>query len=308
MIFSRLSFVTFLGLAAASLASNVEPALESRTLHLGLGGGLDTRAGLGIGGGIGLGGGAGAHVSHGHTSSSLKGKGGKDCGCDSKSGSKKGKGHKTTSTKKKTHHSSKPSKKGHSSGHKSTPAKKGHSSGHKSSGSKKGHSAASAKAQAHVVATLKTCHKDIVRLGGELKGSLEGCNHKQAHLVVKAVAGIIGDMHTSLKVAASACVKVAAGAKVDFQVKVVARAVADLLNALYVALSPLEAIVKVSPGLVLLLSVHLLPLCFTVVGLLHALFAISGGLVAAVAGLLHIRFAHLFKLLGCGSLVVALDL
>jgi thiosulfate reductase cytochrome b subunit len=44
------------------------------------------------------------------------------------------------------------------------------------------------------------------------------------------------------------------------------------------------------------------------VSLLHALFAISGGLVAGVAGLLHVHFAALFRLLGCGSLVVALEL
>jgi hypothetical protein len=183
MIFSRLSLVTFLGLAAASLASNIEPALEARTLHLGLGGGLDIGAGVGIGGGAGIGSGveigAGNHVSHGHGSSSSKGK---HCGCESKSSSKKGKGDKSTSTKKQSHHSSK---------HVKTHAKKGHSTGHKSSGSK-GHSSTSAKAQAHVVATLKTCHKDIVRLGSELKGCLEGVNHKQAHLVVKAVAGVLG--------------------------------------------------------------------------------------------------------------------
>ncbi|BGP32415.1 hypothetical protein JCM10296v2_004196 [Rhodotorula toruloides] len=83
MIFSRLSLVTFLGPAAAFLASDVEPALESRTLHPGFGGGLDIGAGVGIGGGVGVGGGAGAQVSRGHGSSSSKGKGGRDCGCDS---------------------------------------------------------------------------------------------------------------------------------------------------------------------------------------------------------------------------------
>ncbi|GEM10763.1 hypothetical protein Rt10032_c12g4780 [Rhodotorula toruloides] len=297
MIFSRLSLVTFLGLAAASLAFNVEPALESRTLHLGLGGGLDI--------------GAGAATPRMDMARRRDRAARRTADATPKSDSKKAKVHKSTSTKKKTHRSSTPAKTGHSSGHSlghsSTPAKKDHSS-HKSSSWRKGHSAACAKAQSHLVTALKTCHKDIVRLGGELKACLEGVHHEQAHLVVKAVAGVIGEMHASLKVAASTCVKVAAGAKVDFEVKIVAHAVADLLNALYVALSPLEVIVKVSPGLVLLLSIHLIPLCLTVVGMLHALFAISGGLVAAVAGLLHAHLGAFFRLLGCGSLVVALDL
>ncbi|GAA5899480.1 hypothetical protein JCM8208_000569 [Rhodotorula glutinis] len=179
-----------------------------------------------------------------------------------------------------------------------------HSSGGKGSASASG----SLKGQAGIEASLKTCTSTVRSLGVEIETALASCNTRSASAVVAACADIFVEMHLAIKVAAHACVSIAGQGGLSLEVAVVAKLLAGLLNAFFAALLPLYALVAHAPGLVLLLAAHLLPIIFTLASLCHVLFAVSGGLIAAVVALLDAKFAVVLKTMGCGSLLSVLGL
>ncbi|GJN93267.1 hypothetical protein Rhopal_006314-T1 [Rhodotorula paludigena] len=315
-----LSLVSLLGLAASSVLAEPSPVaqpssghtLEERTFgHHHHGGGLGLGLGLGgsglIGGGLGLGLGLGAGGS-----ASAGSNGGGDCACANDKGKGKGHGgdekHHAVSSSgghgKGSHHGSGSGKgKG---GMTKKPKHKG--SGGKGKGKGSGSASAGLTGHAGIEVALKTCTKKITTLGIKLEGALEGVNKKDARAIVKAISGILAEIHVVIQAAATVIIKICGEANLKLEVSVVAQLVAGLLNALCIALKPLVALVSSATGLVLLLSVHLGPIILTIISLLHALFVLSGSLLIAIVKLLRHDFKVVFKLLGCHSLLVLLEL
>ncbi|GAA5995249.1 uncharacterized protein JCM10292_005054 [Rhodotorula paludigena] len=319
-----LSLVSLLGLAASSVLAEPSPVaqpssghtLEERTFgHHHRGGGLGLGLGLGgsglLGGGPGLGLGLGAGAS-----ASAGSNGGGECACANDHGKGKGKGHggdanhhavsSSDGHGKGSHHGSGSGKGKGKGGMTKKPKHKG--SGGKGKGSGSGSASAGLTGHAVIEVALKTCTKKITTLGIQLEGALEGVNKKDARAIVKAISGILAEIHVVIQAAATSIIKICGEANLKLEVSVVAQLVAGLLNALCIALKPLVALVSSATGLVLLLSVHLGPIILTIISLLHALFVLSGSLLVAIVKLLRHDFKVVFKLLGCHSLLVLLEL
>ncbi|GAA5899487.1 hypothetical protein JCM8208_000571 [Rhodotorula glutinis] len=166
-------------------------------------------------------------------------------------------------------------------------------------------------AEASITAALQVCVVSVQELGVELAGALEGVKTGNAAAVVEVAGPILTDMTAAVTVAVHAVVKVS---KRDLQTRnfdlnTIGALVADLINAVLVALKPLEEHLSASPALGPLLAPFLLPLNTQLVLLLNSLFAVVVGLLNVVLNLLRgTVIVPLLRHLGLGPVLSILTL
>ncbi|GAA5848998.1 hypothetical protein JCM9279_004690 [Rhodotorula babjevae] len=166
-------------------------------------------------------------------------------------------------------------------------------------------------AEASIQAALQVCVVSVQELGVELAGALEGVKTGNAAAVVDVAGPILTDITAAVKLAAHAVVKVSKRDLVtrSFDLNTIGALVADLINAVLVALKPLEEHLSASPALGPLLAPFLLPLNSQLVVLLNSLFAVVVGLLNVVLNLVRGTVAvPLLHHLGLGPVLSILTL
>ncbi|GAA6042434.1 hypothetical protein JCM8097_008450 [Rhodosporidiobolus ruineniae] len=167
----------------------------------------------------------------------------------------------------------------------------------------------SADVEASISAALETAVTEVKSIACEIKTAVEGVEGGSATEVVQAVESLVGELTTTVKTA----VGVAAKATVsitkrglqtrDFDVNTVAQLVANLLNEVLSAVSPIVSLVDSTPGLGALLHPLLSPLQGELVTLINTLASVVVGLVNVVLTLLDNTVVALLKSLGLGGLL-----
>ncbi|GAA5990844.1 hypothetical protein JCM11641_000846 [Rhodosporidiobolus odoratus] len=162
-----------------------------------------------------------------------------------------------------------------------------------------------------VVEALQAATKEVICLGGELREALEGVEGGGEE-ILHEVRPLIKDITHTVAGVIISLVKMhdkRSLSERNLDLNTVAGAVANLLNAVFAALKPLEDAIAATPGLGLLLGPLLLTLNATLITLLNLVFALVVGLLNKVLTLLDATLIPIFlRALGLGPLLGILTL